>query len=318
MNDGSPSGGRILLAFAAVYLIWGSTYLAIRFAVASIPPFLMAGTRFGVAGALLFGLLRARGAPRPTLRQWGAAALSGGLMILGGNGVLSWSEQYVPSGVAALLVATVPLWFVVFVWTGRDREAPAPVELAGVLLGLVGVGLLVAGSGESGGAGAGGGIALLAALAVVLASASWAVGSLYNRRAPLPGPPLYATAMTMLAGGASLLLVGVALGEPGRLRPAAVSGRSLAALGYLIVFGSIVAFSAYAWLLRVVRPALVGTYAYVNPVVAVVLGWWLAGETLTPRMALGASIVVASVALVQRGRARFGRRGAEARGRASA
>ncbi len=317
MTESPAPPGKVALAFAAVYVIWGSTYLAIRFAVETLPPLLMAGVRFGVAGLTLCIVLRARGAPRPDARQWWAAGVSGALMILGGNGVLSWAELYVPSGVAALIVATVPLWFVGLVWLGPDREAPAPLELAGVGLGLFGVALLVADSGRSTSA-AGGGMVVWGALAVVAASGSWAAGSLYTRRAPLPSPPLYATALTMLAGGALLLAAGVARGEAGRFDPGAVSGRSVAALAYLIVFGSIVAFSAYAWLLRVVRPALVGTYAYVNPVVAVLLGWWLAGETLTARMAVGASIVVVSVALVQRGRARMARRRTKAPEGASA
>lgn len=317
MNDSPAPAGRVILAFAAVYVIWGSTYLAIRFAIETVPPFLMAGVRYLIAGALLYAVLRARGAPRPTRAEWWAATVSGGLMIAGGNGLLSWAEQYVPSGIAALLLGTVPLWFVGLAWLGPDREAPAPLELTGLLLGLAGVALLVIGSGRSVHAGAGGVAVVWGALAILVAAGSWAVGSLYHRRARFPGSPLYATAMTMMAGGAVLVVAAIATGEPARFDAGAVSLRSLAAFAYLIVFGSIVGFSAYAWLIKAVRPALVGTYAYVNPVVAVFLGWWLGGESVTSGMLLGAAIVLTSVALVQTDRIRLARRRAEALERAS-
>lgn len=303
MNERSASTGNIVLAFAAVYLVWGSTYLAIRFAVETIPPFLMAGTRFGTAGLVLLLWLRARGVRPASRAHWKAATIAGALMIVGGNGLLSWSEQYVPSGLAALIVATVPLWLVAIAWLGPDREAPSRREMAGLALGLGGVIVLIAGSGEGiGVGGASAGAVLAGSLAIVIASISWAAGSMYSRRAALPGPPLYGTAMMMAAGGALLLLVGAALGELGRLSLDAVSARSLGSLLYLIVFGSIVAFSAYTWLLRVVRPARVGTYAYVNPVVAVFLGWWLAEEAFTPTMSIGTIVIVGAVVLVQRGR----------------
>jgi len=317
MTDSSAPTGRVILAFAAVYVIWGSTYLAIRFAIETVPPFLMAGVRYLIAGAILYAVLRMRGARRPTRAEWWAATVSGGLMIAGGNGLLSWAEQYVPSGIAALLLGTVPLWFVGLAWLGPEREAPAPLELAGLLLGLVGVALLVIGSGESPSPGGGGLAVVWGAVAILVAAGSWAVGSLYHRRARFPAPALYATAMTMMAGGGVLVLAAIATGEPGRFDAGAVSLRSLTAFAYLVVFGSIVGFSAYAWLIKVVRPALVGTYAYVNPVVAVFLGWWLGGERVSSGMVLGAAIVLVSVALVQSGRVRLRRR-AEALERASA
>lgn len=237
-------------------------------------------------------------------------------MIAGGNGLLTWAEQYVPSGIAALLLGTVPLWFVGLAWLGPEREAPAPLELAGLVLGLFGVGLLVAGSGDGGRET--GRAAVWGALAILVAAGSWAVGSLYHRRARFPSPPLYATAMTMMAGGGVLLLVALATGEAARIDAGAISSRSLAAFAYLVVFGSIVGFSAYAWLIKVVRPALVGTYAYVNPVVAVFLGWWLGGERITSGMMTGAAIVLVSVALVQSDRVRTARRRSRALERASA
>lgn len=304
MNARAKSSRNVALAFAAVYVIWGSTYLAIRFAVETIPPFTMGGVRFFVAGAVLYGWLRARGAPRPTRREWKSALVAGALMIAGGNGLLSWSEQFVPSGLAALLVGTVPIWLVAIARFGPERESASRLELTGLLVGLVGVVVLVGGSGEEiGVGGASGEAVLLGALAVLVASLSWAIGSMYSRRAALADPPLYGTAMMMAAGGAALALAGGAVGEWGDLAPADVSSRSWLALLYLIAFGSIVAFSAYAWLLRVVRPALVGTYAYVNPVVALLLGWWLAGERFTGPMLVGTILVVGAVVLVQRGRA---------------
>lgn len=300
----AASPKALLLAFAAVYLVWGSTYLAIRFGVETIPPFLLGGTRFLVAGLVLMAVSRARGAAPPKLGEWKAATISGTFMVAGGNGVVCWAEQFVPSGLAALLVATVPLWLVAIARFGPDRERPGPLEIAGVVLGVAGVVVLVRGSGT--GIAVGGASAdqvALGAVAILGSSLSWAVGSMYNRRAALPQPPLYGTALTMTAGGLVLVLVGLGTGEFGRLSLADVSARSWLSLLHLTVMGSIVAFSAYMWLLRTVRPAAAGTYAYVNPVVALFLGWWLADEAFTLPMLAGTAIIVAGVVLVQRGRA---------------
>ncbi|MGH7541623.1 MAG: drug/metabolite exporter YedA [Gemmatimonadota bacterium] len=305
MSPKEATPGRVLLAFATVYVIWGSTYLAIRLAIETLPPFTMAGTRFLIAGGALFGWFRWKGLPAPSAGHWKAAFVSGGLMLLGGNGLLSWSEQHVPSGLAALLVATVPLWLVVLAWLGPGKERTGAREIAGLLLGLAGVGLLVSPSPaalDNVGTDARG--FLTGALAILAGSAAWAVGSLYNRRAPLPSPPLYATAITMLAGGFLLVLAGLATGEPARLDPVRISLASAGALLYLIVFGSLIAFSAYTWLLRVSRPVLVGTYAYVNPVVAVLLGWAVASEPLDGRTLGAAVVILASVILVHRARTR--------------
>lgn len=294
----------LLLAFAAVYLVWGSTYLAIRFGVETIPPFLLGGTRFLAAGVVLAVVSRLRGAPAPRPREWRAATVSGVFMVAGGNGLVCWAAQYVPSGLAALLVAAVPLWLVAIARLGPDRETASALEVAGLVLGLGGVVLLVSSSGaEIGIRGASANQVVAGALVVVAASISWAIGSMYNRRAALPRPPLYGTALTMAAGGMVLLLIGLAAGEFGRLSLGDVSLRSWLSLLYLAVMGSIVAFSAYIWLLRKVRPAAVGTYAYVNPVVALFLGWWLANEAFTLPMLAGTVIIVAGVVLVQRGRA---------------
>ena len=305
VSSGSEASTRQLLpAFAAVYLVWGSTYLAIRFGVETIPPFILGGTRFLVAGLILAVVSRLRGAPAPRPAEWKAATISGVFMVVGGNGLVCWAELYVPSGLAALLVATVPLWLVAIARLGPDREIARPLEVVGLGLGLAGVVVLVSGSNdEIGVGGATSDQVLIGALAILVASLSWAVGSMYNRRAALPSPPLYGTGLTMIAGGAVLLLVALGTGEFARLSPADIAARSWWSLAYLTLFGSIVAFSAYMWLLRNVRPAAAGTYAYVNPVVALFLGWWLAGEAFTPPMLVGSAIIVAAVVLVQRGRA---------------
>jgi drug/metabolite transporter (DMT)-like permease len=284
----------VVAAFAAVYVVWGSTYLAILFAIETIPPFLMAGARFLVSGAALYAWTHSRGAPRPTRANWRAAAVVGAFLLVGGNGGVAWAEQRVPSGLAALLVATVPLWMVLLDWWRGGGARPAGRTWAGIAVGFVGLGILV-GPAELLGGGA---ADPLGAGALVIASTLWAVGSVYSRRAALPESPFQATAMEMLAGGALLVLVGSATGEWGRLDPAAVSGRSLLALGYLIAFGSCVGFTAYIWLLRHVEVAKVSTYAYVNPVVAVFLGWLLAGEPVTARTLAAAAVIVVAVAFI--------------------
>lgn len=303
MADVAPrehaSRAKLVAAFAAVYVIWGSTYLAIRFAIETIPPFFMAGARFLIAGGVLYAWVRLRGAERPTRAQWGAATIVGGLLLLGGNGAVVWAEQYVPSGLASLLVATVPVWMVLLDWARAGGTRPSAVVLAGVALGLGGLVLLVDPRSLASGSAAD----PIGAAVLVLGSLAWAVGSLYSKRAKMPTVPLLATGMQMLAGGALLVLAGLLTGEVARFAPHAVSARSVSALMYLVVFGSLVGFTAYIWLLRVATPAQVSTYAYVNPVVAVFLGWALAGEPLTPRTLLAAAVIVGAVVLVTAGRA---------------
>ena len=281
-------------AFAAVYLVWGSTYLAILFAIETLPPFLMAGARFLVSGAALYAWARARGAPRPTRANWRATAVVGAFLLVGGNGGVTWAEQRVPSGLAALLVATVPLWMVLLDWWRGGGGRPTGRTWAGIAVGFLGLGILV-GPAELLGGGA---ADPLGAGVLVLASVLWAVGSVYSGRAALPDSPLQATGMEMLAGGAMLAVLGSAAGEWGRLDPGAVSPRSLLALAYLIVFGAGVGFTAYIWLLRHVEVAKVSTYAYVNPVVAVFLGWLLAGEQVTARTLAAAAVIVVAVAFI--------------------
>lgn len=288
---------RLVLAFAAVYLIWGSTYLGIRFAIETIPPLLMAGTRFLAAGAILYGWCRLRGAGRPTPRQWRNAGLAGGLMLVGGNGGVTLAEQWVPSGVAALMVSTTPLWLVLLAWgTGGGR--PAATEAAGIASGLCGVALLVLPGDEAAGALGRAAVDPLGAAILLIGSLAFAAGSLVARTAALPESKPLGAGMQMLVGGAVLTASGLAAGEGGRFDLSAISATSAVALLYLIVFGGLVAFSAYVWLLGATTPARAGTYAFVNPVVAVLLGSALAAEPLTVRSFAAMAVIVAGVVLI--------------------
>jgi drug/metabolite transporter (DMT)-like permease len=259
----------------------------------------MAGLRHLTAGALLFAWLRARGARWPEWRHWKSAALIGGLMLLGGNGLVSWAEQRVPSGLAALIVASVPIWMTVFDGV-LHRERPHGIVIAGLAVGLGGIALLVVPGRFAGG----GHVDGVGAAALLTAALLWAIGSLWSRRVPLPSSTLLATAMEMIAGGLILLAAAGATGEWAGFSFAEVSTRSLLALGYLVVAGSLLGFSAYIFLLGATTPARVSTYAYVNPVVAVFLGWAIAGETLTPRILIAAVVIVGAVAFIIRHGAR--------------
>ena len=300
---------RLGIAFACVYFIWGSTFLGIRFAIETLPPLWMAGVRFLIAGALLYGWVALRGtAVRPTSRQWALAVLQGALFFLLGNGGTTWAELRVPSGLAALTVATIPLWMVLLGWAHGGPRPTRSVWL-GVTLGLLGMTLLVVGPGGSGS----GRMDPIGAVALLIASISWSVGSVYTGKAACPANPLQSNAMVMLGGGILLLLVSAATGEWGRLDLGAASLRSVLSLLYLSVFGSIIAFTAYSYLLRATTPARVSTYAFVNPIVAVLVGWAFAGEAITPlTLAAGAVIVVAIVIIIGQ-RNRVARNGATAK-----
>ena len=287
---------RIALAFAAVYVIWGSTYLAIRYAIDTMPPFLMAGTRFVIAGGALYLWSRLTGGERPSRAAWVATAITGILMLAVGNGAVTWSEQRIPSGIAALLVASVALWMVLLESLRRNGTRPTRLAVIGLIIGFAGVALLVGPAALSDT----GDLDVLAALVLVGASLSWATGSVYSRVLPRPATASLGSGMQMLAGGIALLIVGAFTGELARLDVGAVSPRSALSLGYLIVFGSLVGFTAYAWLLRVCTPAAVATYAYVNPMVAMLLGWLIAGEEFGPRMIIAAAIILSGVALINR------------------
>jgi drug/metabolite transporter (DMT)-like permease len=286
---------RLLAAFAAVYVIWGSTYLAIRFAVETLPPLLMAGARFVIAGTilLLWARLRQR-AERPSRRDWITGLVSGALLLLGGNGAVVWAEQRVPSGIAALLVAVVPVWMVLLDWMRPGGRRPAWLVFVGLALGLAGLALLVGPGALRGG----GEIDPLGAAVLIAGSLSWAVGSLYTQRAPRPRSANNGSGTQMFAGGLCLLVVALATGEGAQLDLAHASTRSLLGFAYLVTFGSLIGFTAYLYLLAHTTAAKAATYAYVNPVVAVLLGWAFAHEPVTSRTLMAAAVILAGVAII--------------------
>jgi drug/metabolite transporter (DMT)-like permease len=297
-----PSRAAVFGAFAIVYIIWGSTYLGIRFAIDSIPPLLMAGSRYFLAGALLYGFMRWRGEPAPTLRGWGHALLIGFCLLTFGNGGVTLGEQYISSGLTALLVTTVPMFLALLGWLSGISGRPTwPVAL-GLVVGMAGV-YLVASTHETG-AVALPGHETLGIVCVLSAALLWAIGSLYAKKHQPASSPFVAGGMQMLCGGLLMLVAGVARGETQGFELAAVTTKSWLAYAYLVSLGSIVAFSAYIWLLRAVEPALAGTNSFVNPVVAVLLGWALAGEPLNPPMLGGAALIIVAVVLVVLGGAR--------------
>ncbi|HEV8656237.1 MAG TPA: EamA family transporter [Candidatus Limnocylindria bacterium] len=280
-------------ALGVVYLVWGSTYLAIAIAVQTLPPLLSAGLRFLLAGVILgawLALRYGRAALRIDRAQLGGAALVGMLLLAGGNGLVVLAERTVPSGLTALVVASVPLWIVVFRLIAGDRVAASLI--GGVIVGFAGVALLVVPRGASGE------VDPLGLVMVVGATFSWALGTFASPRLRTPRDPLASTAVQMLAGGVLLVVIAVATGEPARADPSTFSTASLLAMAYLVVFGSLVAFSAYTWLLQHASVSVVSTYAYVNPVVAVLLGAVVLSEAVTPSMLVGAAIILAAVAFI--------------------
>jgi len=293
------SSTRIALALLTLYVVWGSTYLGIKVAIVSIPPLTQCAIRFLIAGSLLYVLTIRRGdaqGDRPGLREWRDAAIIGGLLLAGGNGLVAVGEQTVPSGVAALLIATLPIWVAVIGRVAFGVVLTRPI-VAGIVIGFVGVVVLV----EPGAGGTA--FTPLGVGALLLSPALWATGSLYSRTAHLPRRPLVATAMQMLAGSAILWILAVVSGDIVRLRLEDVTPTSVAAVGYLIVVGSLVGFTAYVWLLRVAPISLVSTYAYVNPIIAVFLGWLILAEPLEPRTIAAGAIILVAVAVIVRARA---------------
>src|SRR6266516_4224671 len=288
----------LLAAFAAIYLIWGSTYLGIRFAVETIPPFLLGGARFLLAGGVLYAWLRLNGVPAPCGFHWGNAAIVGGLLLGVGNGGVNWAEQKVASSLAALLVAITPLWFVLLDWWRPRGTRPALQTMLGIVVGFAGVAMLVGG----GNAMRQNAVALSAVGVLMVASVSWACGSLYARYTPKPDSSVMAGAMQMLAGGAVLFAVGLISGEATRFDLTGISVRSAWAFAYLTVVGSLIGFTAFSWLLKVSTPARISTYAYVNPVIAVFLGWAVGGEKLTARILWAAGVIVLGVVIITTGK----------------
>jgi drug/metabolite transporter (DMT)-like permease len=284
----------VLMAFAAVYVVWGSTYLAIRIGIESFPPLILAGLRHITVGLLLYPILRRKTGIRPTAANWRTAAVAGALLLFVGNGGVSWAEQTVPSGIAALLVATVSLWLVIVDWLRPGGVRPAPRVAMGLLMGFVGLALLV-GPARLGGSQR---VDPRGAAVLVVASLAWACGSLYSKHGGMPSSQMLGVAMQSFAGGAILLVAGLFVGEFHALHLGAISLRSWLALAYLIVFGSGIGFSAYIYILHKSTAARVATYAFVNPVVALFLGWLIVGEAITLRTVIAAAVILTAVILV--------------------
>jgi drug/metabolite transporter (DMT)-like permease len=290
----APSRASFIMAFAALYLIWGSTYLGIRVAVDTLPPFLMAGMRFAIAGSLLFAFLKLRGAAWPTAVQWRDQSVVGIFLLLGGNAIVSWAELRTPSGITALMLAASPLIVVIFEWLRPSGTRPTLGLVCGVAVGIAGMALLVG----PGAFPAGSRPPVADLVALLLSSISWWIGSFYSKQLKSRTPLMMASSMQMLVGSLSMLLTGWMLGEGRGFHLAGVSTPSWIAFAYLIVMVSIVAFPVYVWLLEHCTPAKVSTYAYVNPVVAVVLGWAILGEPLNLRIILAAVIIIGAVAII--------------------
>ena len=296
MTTSRPSRLLIVLAFAAVYLIWGSTYIAIRLAIDTLPGFLMAGARFTLAGLILFmwAIIKGERVPR-SVTPWVRAFIVGGLLLLCGNGGVTWAEKYIPTSLAALLVATEPLWVVLLVW-GLSHKRPDYRVLLGMLVGFAGVAILVS-DGVPGGNG-NSWLSLIGGVVVFVAGFAWAGGSVFSSRRPIQASMPMAAGMQMLAGGSLMFLPALVTGDFKNLDLSHASWTSIAAFFYLVVCGSLIAFTAYSFLLLNVTPARAATYGYVNPVVAVFLGWLIASEPITPRMLVAAAVIVGSVVLI--------------------
>jgi drug/metabolite transporter (DMT)-like permease len=292
----APTKFWIIVAFAALYLIWGSTYLGIRFAIETIPPFLMAGARFLIAGLIMYAIAWSQGIGQSTWQNWRTSLIIGACLLLGGNGGVTISEKYIDSGLAALIVATVPIYIVVLGWASGMAPRPTPIVWLGLAGGFIGVGILLGPAlrlSSNGGRHPAIGMSIL-----LVSSFIWSAGSLYSRTAKHAASPFLTAAQQMLCGGLLLLLAGIVTGEMRRFHPGSMSILSVASFAYLVIIGAVVGYTAYIWLLRHCDPAKVATYAYVNPIVAVLLGAAFAGETLTMRTLIAAAVIIGSVALV--------------------
>lgn len=284
---------KLILAFSLIYFIWGSTYLGIRYAIETMPPFLMASARFLIAGCLMYTFLRFKGAPNPSIKQWCNLGVVGVFMLLGGNGFVAWAEQYISSGLAALLVSLLPLWLIALDWLWIDGPRPTWQAMLGIAFGIFGVALIVDPTRIMGSS-----VHLAGAGMVILASLLWAIGSIYSKKFKHPKSIFMSAACQMIVGGVSLLITSVLLGEPTGFTLASVSAISFFSFCYLTIAGSMIAITAYAWLLQNASATSVSTYALVNPAVAIFLGWLIADEALTPPIMLGAFIILLGVFLV--------------------
>ena len=287
---------EIVSALLIIYLFWGGTYLGMKVGIETIPPFMLAGFRFSLAGILLYVYAKLRGAKNPTLENWRTSGVIAALLLLGGNGVVCWAEQTVPSGIASLLIATVPLWIILIGFLGKNKVVPSRGSMAGVGLGLVGIAILVLPNiiySQSAAA-----IDAFGLVAILFAAFSWSAGSLYSRKVQHHDSALLSNGMQMILGGIFLLTVAFFLGEFHDFQLQQVSVRSLIGFGYLVFFGSIIAYSAYVWLLKNTEPLWVSTYAFVNPIVAVFLGYLLAGEILALNSIVSAAVIISAVAII--------------------
>lgn len=292
--DSSPRAWKVLLAFATIYFVWGSTFLAIRVGVQEVPPFLLAGMRFLLAGAVLYAWMRSRGTASPTAREWGSATLLAILIFVLDYGLLFWAERRVPSGIAAVMMATIPVFMALSEILIMKTQRLTLRLAAALLTGIAGVAVLVNHSMNLGGAP----VDTLGAIALIVASVSWSIASALTRKLTLPSVKAMSSAAQMFTGGVLLTLTSALLGELHGFRFQSVSGKAWIALAYLIVAGSIIAFTAYVWLIHHESPTKVGTYAYVNPVIAVLLGYFLAGEAIGPRTIIGTLLVLVSVIVI--------------------
>src|SRR5438270_1128653 len=291
-----PRKVLVISAFAALYLIWGSTYLGILFAIQSIPPFLMAGSRFLFAGLIMFAIARTQGPLRSTSAEWRTALIVGACLLLGGNGGVTLSEKFIESGLASLIVATVPIYITLLGWLFGMTPRPAPIVWLGLAGGFLGVAVLLGPALRF--SSANGSHPAIGMSILLLSSFIWSAGSLYSRTVKHAASPFLGAAQQMFCGGLLLTIVGLFVGEPKNLHPGNITTLSLGAFAYLVLIGAIVGYTAYFWLLRNCDPAKVATYAYVNPVVAVLLGTLFAHESLTLRTLLAAILIIGSVALI--------------------
>ncbi len=285
--------GKLIAAFAAIYIIWGSTYTAIRLAIDTLPPLLMSGTRFVVAGALLYGILRWRGLEPPTRENWRAATILGLFFFLGGNGALVWAQQRVPSGLAALMLAGTPMW-IVLIDSLHERRWPRKRVIAGLALGFAGISLLVGPANLAGSRR----VDPLGAIVLTIGSVAWSFGVIRSRHLALPRSATMAAAMEMVAGGTIMTVAALPLGELGRFDPHLVTTASVLGWLYLLTMGSLVGFVCFVWLTAHTTPARLSTYSYVNPLVAVFLGWALLGEPVTARVITATVVILSGVALI--------------------
>lgn len=294
----TASRAALIAAFATIYIVWGSTYLGMRVGVETMPPLAMAGARFFLAGIILFTFVRVRagrGAPWPTAEQWRANAIVGGLLLLCGNGLVMWAEQFIPSGVASLIIAVAPMFMVLIEWAFPGGRRPGPYTTFGLAVGFAGIVVLAEpwhhiNDGTE--------LPLKGVIAIICSSFFWALGSIFSRHVRNPAPAFSASAMQMLCGGAGLMIAAVIRGERAMIHLSAISGRSWLAFAYLVLVGSLVGYSTYAWLLKNSTPARISTYAYVNPVVAVFLGWLILDEPITRRTLLAAAIILTAVVII--------------------